>query len=358
MLSDKISLIVNDIKYDGFSSYEMDASLYQSAKDFTIEIPGTPHVPEGVLAQLYISGSLEFKGIIDSVKEDISKSEEKTTVAGRDLMGLLCDHYVEDFGVKFSTAGKTVREVTEHLIKDVPFVKRSDIIYAWAADRADHTYKHGHISPGQTVFDALKELAAGRGILFYSMPNGTFVLGKPREKGAAEFFLTRRKKDTASNNIISGGVKRDISRAWSKSTMVGQIQTETPLGSVSGIPISIPNTVNVKGSATMPGFPYYKPHVAKHNRDEIAPALAAREFINVCRSRMFTLEYEVDGHSQNGKPWTVNTIAHVVDECCHNSDGTTIDGNYLTYGRTFILNKEDGPKTRLKFGYLGMAFDD
>ena len=58
--------------------------------------------------------------------------------------------------------------------------------------------------------------------------------------------------------------------------------------------------------------------------------------------------YKVGRHSQNGQNWAINKFCNIKDE----KQG--IDGDYLIYGRTFELSKQDGPTTTLKLGTPGL----
>jgi len=48
----------------------------------------------------------------------------------------------------------------------------------------------------------------------------------------------------------------------------------------------------------------------------------------------FQLHYKVSRHSQNGRNYQINKIAHVKDEV------RNLDGDYLIYGRTFEMSRE------------------
>jgi prophage tail gpP-like protein len=357
MSVDAVELYVNNQKIDALLSYTVDSDLYVAADGFDIEIAGTDlFIPVGAKAQLRVNGAVEMTGIIDAVAETGSKSSESTRISGRDYMGLLCDHHCEEYGDKQALGSKTVKQLAQALLTDVPFIDRSSVVYANGADMLDAIYKSNYIQPGQTVFDVLKEYASGRGLLFYCLPTGTFVLGKPVETGAINFRLQRKRTNSEANNIVEGGCTRDISGSFSKAVIIGQRQGEDEFGS--------PVQINVRGSASVPTgasaeFPFYKPYVATSNKDAIAPSLEAKRFINASRAKMQLLSYTTPGHSQNGRNWQANELCAVVDDCCHNQNGTAINGTYLVYSRTFEMqSKESGPTTRLKLGMPGAILSD
>jgi prophage tail gpP-like protein len=357
MATDDFSLFVDNRKISDVLSYTVDSDLYVAADAFNIEIAGSNNfIPVGVKAVLHINGTVAMTGVIDKVTYSCSKSSETTSISGRDLMGLLCDHYCEEFGDKQSLGSLTVKKLAETLLKDVPFISRSNVVYADGANIIDSVYKSNYIPPGSTIFDVLKEYAAGRGLLFYAMPNGTFVIGKPKEFGAASFFLQRKRINGQANNILEGGATCDISGSYSKVTITGQRQGEAKDGS--------PEQINVKGTVALStgdqgDFPYYKPYIATSNKDEVSPILEAKRFMNASRAKMLLLEYITPGHNQNGRNWAANELAHVVDECSFGPHGSSINGTYLIYSRTFEMqSKESGPVTRLKLGMPGAILGD
>ena len=58
--------------------------------------------------------------------------------------------------------------------------------------------------------------------------------------------------------------------------------------------------------------------------------------------------YKVGRHSQNNQNWMINKFCHIQDEV------QDIDGDYLIFGRTFELSKEEGPTTKLKLALPGL----
>jgi len=354
---DTVSLVIEDKEIKDLLSYSMDSDLYVASSAFRFELPGNEtFIRAGDKIQFRVNGLIEMTGIIDTVEESTKKSGASISASGRDLTGLLCDHCVEDFGEKYSLSGKTIKQIAETLFAQVPFIKQCRVYYSNGADRIDAVWQNNFISPGSTVFEVLKTYAAGRGLIFHSLPNGSFVFSKPCERGEIQYRLQRKKIDSAANNIIEGTGVRDISRSYSKAVILCQQQGEDEWGN--------PLKINAKGSATLTmgvggDFPFYKPFVGTNNGDGISPKLEAKRFLNSSRAKMFRLEYTVPNHGQNGWNWAVNSLAHVVDECIHKNDGTTVDGDYLIYGRTFeMASKASGPTTKLRLGMPGAILND
>jgi len=339
---DEVKLIVGGATLNRFKSYSLDSDLFEAADAFSFDVSGSDvTIDPGMIARVQINNRPELVGIVDVVEDDDSKDGESGTVRGRDFMGLLVDHYCEEYGDVEALQNASLKTVAERLIRDVPFINRKSVVYKDGTEKLDHPYRMVHIEPGRTVFEILSEYAAGRGFLFYAEPEGTFVFGKPKSSGAAQFSITRR-NDGRGNNVMTARRTRDISEAYSRVVVFGQCDEGNEWGAVV-------TSKNVRSTATMSEFPYVKPFVTQTNLDDQSPGLEAQRHIERMRSKMLSLEYSVSGHSQSGRNWTCNEICHVNDE------RRGVNGDYLIVRRTFENSKENGTTTRIKLGRLGMV---
>ena len=160
-------------------------------------------------------------------------------------------------------------------------------------------------------------------------------------KGAPEYLL-QLLKSGKGNNVIESDVVLDISKRFSKVMVVGQQQGgQTIFGATQ---INSPS-----GIQTDPSFPFYKLFVAKDNNDNVSPKERARLIMEKQRREGTQLVYTVGRHSQNGKNWQINTFCRIKDET------QKLDSDYLIYGRTFELNKQTGPITKVKLGEPGLV---
>lgn len=344
------------IRVNHFLSYQIAADLYTPADAFHLELanPET-QIKTGLICELFINGKQELKGIVDKVHRKINKKGESLLVEGRDFMGLLVDSYCEPPWK--TVTGMTLKALAELLLAKMPFINRKDIVYQenvvgkLKGKRKRHgshgmlfsldaAQKIGQIEAGMTIFEVLKNYSLSRGMLFYCEPDGTLVFGRPLAKGAPEYSL-QLLKSGKGNNVIESDVIDDISKKYSKVTVIGQQQGSQDIVSATGI-----NTT--KGVALDPDFPFYKPFVTQDNNDNVSPKERARLIMEKHRREGMQLIYTVGRHSQNRQNWMINKFCHIQDE----KQG--IDGDYLIYGRTFELSKEDGPTTKLKLGLPGV----
>ncbi|MCL2790127.1 MAG: hypothetical protein FWD79_05730 [Desulfobulbus sp.] len=354
MPTDNICLEVAGRRIERFLSYEIDADLYVAADAFSLEVARPEITIEpGQKCELYVNGSLELTGIIDRCSRRVDKQGLTYRIEGRDLMGLLVDHYCEEF---VTVQGKKLSRLAGMLLKDVPFINREAIVYQEdvvgklkgkkkTMDDPDDGFmdtpqKLSQIQPGMTVFEVLKNYSASRGLMFFAMPDGTFVFGRPTLKGEPVYELTNRKSGQG-NNVLTGEENNDISKRYGKVVVIGQQQG---IGDEDD-----PIKINTHGEVVDPDFPFYKPYVATDNNDAQSPELHARFIMNRQLHEGYQLTYTVQGHSQRGRNWQINQLCQVQDEDLGG------DKVLLIYGRTFRRSKTGGTTTTLKLGKPGVV---
>jgi prophage tail gpP-like protein len=191
-----------------------------------------------------------------------------------------------------------------------------------------------------TIFDVLKNYSLSPGMLFYCEPDGALVFGRPLAKGAPEYTL-QLLKSGIGNNVVESELIEDISQRYSKVVIVGQQQGSQSTSTAAGI-----NTIS--SGVTDAEFPFYKPYVTQDNNDNVSPKERARLTMEKQRREGKQMIYKVGRHSQNGKNWRINCFCHIKDEPLE------IEGDYLIYGRTFELSRQNGPTTTLKLGMPGL----
>jgi prophage tail gpP-like protein len=343
-MRDKVTLQINDQRIEKFISYRVESNLFNAADTFDLTLADPAQtVEEGSRCKLYVNDQLELNGIIDRIIENTTKTENSLKIEGRDLMGLLVDSYAEDFADK---KGETLKVLAQRLLAGIPFINRKAIQYGKGSkDRAvpltgkEEDFEFTEIEPAQTVFEILKKYALSRGMLFFSLPDGTINFGEPVTSGKAEYTLILR-KDGKFNNVLSAQRIRDISRRYKTATITGQRQGTDEYGA---------EDINISATVTDETFPFAKPFVATADHDGQNPARYAKVLMEKQQLAGQSLSYKTYGHSQNGKNYQVNTVCHVSDDC----SSRTIENDFLIYARTFEMSKQ-GVFTNLKISRLGV----
>lgn len=379
-MADNIYLEVNGKKVERLISYSVESGLYVADHAFSLELANPANdIQPGMPCKLYVNNQLELTGLIDRRFRRCDKSGRKMTIEGRDLMGLLVDSYCEEF---ITVEGATLSELAERLIfghpeeiykipssgytqtveavHGVPFINRKQIVYQQNlvgklktrrhrdADVGfmamfDTTQRLSQISPGMTVFQVLSMYALSRGQMFYGLPDGTFVFGRPLVGGDPKYEIILN-PEGVGNNVISAEVDENFSRRYSKVTVIGQQQMDSADGQDT-------TRTQTSGSVSDPSFPFYKPFVATNNNDSQSPSLHARLLLEKMRHDGFRLCYTMPRHSQNCHNYTLNTLAYVRDTV-HG-----IDGTFLVSGRTYRLDKDNGATTTLTLSPPGLVED-
>jgi prophage tail gpP-like protein len=343
-MPDKIELFIAGEKLTGsFSSYSINSDLYLASDEFSLELANPDlEIKAGTIARIEINGQVELCGIIDKVEKSIAKSGRTLKIDGRDMMGLVCDHHCQKFGDISSLKSSKLKNLAEYLLADIPFISRKSIIYQEGAEKLSKPYKKIKVEPGNTVFEVLSNYAIGRGLLFYCLPDGTFVFGKPRKTGQAQYSIICSKASPGRNNYLEARVTEDISGVFSQATIVAQIDGYDYLG--NEIPVNVKKTVQMAEGE----FPYFKPFVKDGGNDDQSPSMEAQLTLEKFKAMRRKYEYTVPYHSQNGRNWRINELVRVDD-----SDMKT-QKTLLIYSRTFNMEKRQGPTTRLVLGAPGV----
>ena len=355
-------------KMEHFVSYTLEADLYVADHAFSLELKNPEiELRAGMQCRLFVNDQLELTGIIDRCLRRTDKQGTSLTVEGRDLMGLLVDSYCEAFvGVE----GKKLSELAQMLLKNVPFINRKPVLnqedvvgkiqtrrgressFGLAAILGDGGVERiAQIRPGMTIFQVLSTYALSRGQMFYGLPDGTFVFGRPMVGGAPDYSIVFNRSG-AGNNALAAEVEENISKRYSKVTVVGQRQATAD----DGLDATVVNVGGPAGTVTDPDFPFYKPFVQLSHNDSQTPKQHARLLLEKMRHDGVRLSYDLPRHSQNGINFTVNRLARVKDDV-NRINGAPIDGIWLVSGRTFKLDKVAGPITTVRLSPPGLVED-
>lgn len=334
-MSDKIVIV---LKIDGkefkeFISYNVVSDLYEAADQFSFElIPGNTIPAEGMKCQMFVNDVLELTGFIDNVRIGYDGNGKHLSITGRDTMGIIVDSYCEKFETIQNT---TVMDVAKKLLKKFPFITSFE--FDDVADKRDKSKPYIQIEPGQRIFDVLADIAASRGLCFYSNARGGLVFRKPQGKGRTRFKLFND-EDQNNRSIASCELVKDMSQRYSQYHVLSQEQ-----GSDDDTVINSEFTVT---DSPFPGN-IYKPYVESISDDKGSCEKRAKFLLEQSRSRSRLVEYSVYGHSQGQYNWAIDELVRVDD------DSVGVHEEMLVYSRTFIMSGEQ-QTTELRLGKPGL----
>jgi prophage tail gpP-like protein len=324
MNRDEVILLVHNVRVDKFVSYTIDADLYSPEGSFSFECDSKYDVSRGDTCQIFVNRKRVMAGLIDTVRRSLSRSGPKMDIEGRSVAAVLADSSV----TKFATLPTTLPQLTERLVRDLPFLSRKNFVFNSGADKVKVKRQFVELSPGDSVFDVIKKAANSQGYLFWASPEGELVFDKPVERGKAKFKI-HAFEDGSEMDYIEGSVSETINDQHSLIKVIGESQDDDEIKYVS---------VKVENS----DFPFYRPLVVHWNENEGPAKKTAELHLATEKVSAIQLEYTMPGHSQNGIPWTINAFCDVQD------DYNGANDSYLIKRRTFTLSRDEGKRTRLE----------
>lgn len=324
MNPDEVILLVRNARVDKFVSYTIDSDLYSPEGSFSFECDSRYDVNKGDTCQIFVNRVCVMAGIIDTVRRSLSRSGPKMEIEGRSVAAVLADSSV----TKFATLPTTLPQLTERLVRDLPFLSRKDFVFKSGSDKAKVQRKFVEVSPGDSVFEVIKKAANSQGYLFWASPEGQLVFDKPVERGKADFKI-HAFENGEEMDYIEGSVTETIDGQHSLIKVVGESQDDNDIKYVAA---------SVKNS----DFPFYRPFVVNWNENEGPAKKTAELQLATEKAAAIQLEYTMPGHSQNGIPWTINAFCDVEDHYNGANDA------YLIKHRTFTLDRNEGKRTKLE----------
>lgn len=348
---DKVELVFGNQTISNFVSYSVDSNIYQAAGAFDLELKDDVDVRPGEKVMLRVARQVVLHGIVDKVNRGGTKQGRYLRISGRDLMGLVVDWACERHR---TLQNVRLRDVAAELLPGIPQVQRCEIVYEFV-EHLDVRSQYVQIEPGQTVFDVLHDLAVARGVMFYyryGAGKGQLVFGKPAGQGAVRFTLSNGK---TKSDVLSWDYTESIAGRCSRLTVFGQTQSYDALST---------SNLRKKAALTDAKFPFAgqerytradrwllreKPAVLMTDKDAVNPTQLGKMAIEQQRADGRSLKYTLPGHTQNGKVWASDTLCQVTDE------SLGIREAMLVYGRTFSLSKDEGPRTEILLGPMGVV---
>ena len=324
MNPDEVILLVRNARVDKFVSYTIDSDLYSPEGSFSFECDSRYDVNKGDTCQIFVNRVCVMAGIIDTVRRSLSRSGPKMDIEGRSVAAVLADSSV----TKFATLPTTLPQLTDRLVRDLPFLSRKDFVFKSGSDKAKVQRKFVEVSPGDSVFEVIKKAANSQGYLFWASPEGQLVFDKPVERGKADFKI-HAFENGEEMDYIEGSVTETLDGQHSLIKVVGESQDDNDIKYVAA---------SVKNS----DFPFYRPLVVNWNENEGPAKKTAELQLATEKAAAIQLEYTMPGHSQNGIPWTINAFCDVEDHYNGANDA------YLIKHRTFTLDRNEGKRTKLE----------
>lgn len=368
----------------------------------------------GARVQLRINGHTQASGFIDVVDTHYERGVGTVyTISGRDVFGPVVDSGADPRLYTFLPT-MTLDQVIQQVFGQFGFTDPSQFVISNDANRTIQTgiktvgakgkplkatklAKQLQPQPGEGMFQYVARFLHRFGVWCWPSADGSQVIVSVPNYDSGNSFNLVRSATGLTSNIIGGGVREDAtdqpSAILATGTSYGDSNAKTvlkvilvneltglvvdqtsdstemvPIGNVLGLISRYPEAKYIDPRSVFQGYlktlgredpiarPMFLHDEESKNIDELK-AFAYRE-LSLRQQRMWTAQYTVAGHTQNGAPWAVDTMVQVDDD-----EGRGLHGPMYVRGRTFEKSRQGGTTTKLSLVLphtidLGSGFDN
>lgn len=325
--------------HNNWKSYDIDSDFLIPADAFAFDI-GVPSdstvLPDysGAEVKVRINDMLVMTGIVDTVQHGISKTNRTYRLNGRDKASVLVDCSAPITNVKGLTVLDAVKKIVEPLgIKQVQLKAENNPFL----DKVD-------IDVGETAWNAAMRCANSAGLHLWFEPNGVLIVGGADYSTPPVATLCCM-KDGSQNNFEQADLSFDVSNRFSEITFLAQSHGKQGQD----------NKNDLKWVYKDSEMTTYKPKTVVVSDVDNLEALQkwAKKYIADSILEGFTLTIIVPDHKmQDGTLWQPGQRVHVI---CEEYD---IDAIFFLMGRRFMLSRQGGTQTELRFKQDGIWTPD
>ena len=325
--------------HNNWKSYDIDSDFLIPADAFAFDI-GVPSDStvlldySGAEVKVRINDMLVMTGIVDTVQHGISKTNRTYRLNGRDKASVLVDCSAPITNVNGLTVLDAVKKIVEPLgIKQVQLKAENNPLL----DKVD-------IDVGETAWNAAMRCANSAGLHLWFEPNGVLIVGGADYSTPPVATLCCM-KDGSQNNFEQADLSFDVSNRFSEITFLAQSHGKQGQD----------NKNDLKWVYKDSEMATYKPKTVVVSDVDNLEALQkwAKKYIADSILEGFTLTIIVPDHKmQDGTLWQPGQRVHVI---CEEYD---IDAIFFLMGRRFMLSRQGGTQTELRFKQDGIWTPD
>lgn len=325
--------------HNSWKNYDIDSDFLIPADAFAFDI-GVPSdstvLPDysGAEVKVRINDTLVMTGIVDTVQHGISKINRTYRLNGRDKASVLVDCSAPITNVKGLTVLDAVKKIVEPLgIKQVQLKAENNPLL----DKVD-------IDIGETAWNAAMRCANSAGLHLWFEPNGVLIVGGADYSTPPVATLCCM-KDGSQNNFEQADLSFDVSNRFSEITFLAQSHGKQGQD----------NKNDLKWVYKDSEMTTYKPKTVVVSDVDNLESLQkwAKKYIADSILEGFTLTIIVPDHKmQDGTLWQPGQRVHVI---CEEYD---IDAIFFLMGRRFMLSRQGGTQTELRFKQDGIWTPD
>jgi prophage tail gpP-like protein len=343
----------------------------------------------GARIQIYANGHLQCTGYIDNInKGQSSEQGTKFTISGRDILGPVCDGSLDRISSQIA-ANMTVEDLLHKILPrfgiTVYYLNDNENINV-VTGSSNSTAPKTNLKAipldklkgkfGEGAYELIERILSRLGLrMWAACTHDAVVIDKPNFTNAPIHRIIRKKDPllSYSNNVLSGFANINYQKQPSAVVLEGSGGQGDNANSQL-IAIAYNELVSFKADGSMrnnivdlaAGYPNAKvldirkellpkrdlitktyaqlPAFIKDDESKTIEQLcqSARKRLSMFQKEYLSCEYELEGHSQNGHPFAVNTMVSVDDDVCD------IHQNLWVLDKTFTKSSQGGTRTQLK----------
>ena len=194
---------------------------------------------------------------------------------------------------------------------------------------------------GQSIFDFLEKYARKKQFILTTNEQGNLLFLRASKERLGLDLL--RLENNNTNNILSGNLSSGISGRYNKYICRSQLN---PYNQSNGVKASdISNQTSSTGIDELIRPSRILEFKTEHDEDNGSTNNRAQFEANVRRANSVNYTCAVQGHSVDGKPFSINRVAFI------NDDFADISSDMLLHTVAFAYNVDEGSITELGFTY-------
>lgn len=324
-----IRLIVADVECYLWDHAEIDSQIDTPADGWSLSLfnPATSNLPPqirgGAPAQIYYGDELILTGIVDSLREQITRSGRIITLSGRDLAGQLIDCSVPIKSAKQVTLGQLLEDF---ILKD----SIGSIIHQIIVQDDSWLKNKISVEPGESLWDAIAKAAQVTGQFIWFEARGSLVIGDPFKDSYKVNKPLRLMRFGINNNVLSLEYSEDVTGVFSEIQLIGQDN----------------DAKHIKASDEV-STPYAYKRLKIITLGDIETQAEAQAALNKIKHdndlEAYNLNATVAGWTTGGKVWQTGWEITLQSNVL-----TRANAKWVVMGRTLNLSRTEGKTTTLK----------
>lgn len=338
-IQNEIVVEIDGKQHKHWKSYEIDSDFLIPADGFSFEL-GLPALHDdipnftGKTARIFINQQLVMTGIVDTAQHSMRQGERAYSLNGRDNAAILVDCSAPITNVKGVSLLDAIKKIAAPL-----GVHQVEL-------RAEHNPRLDKvdIDVGESAWQAIIRCANSAGLHCWFDPNGVLIVGGAdyASPPVATLYCT---KEGRQNNFTEMRLVYDVSQRYSEVTFLAQKHGRE----------GDKNKNDLKWVYQDEEMDVYKPKTVVVADVENLEALKkqARKQLSDWQLEGFTLTLTVPDHkTDTGVLWQPGQRVHLVIE------EYDIDAIFFLMGRRFMLSRQGGTQTELRFKQDGVWTPD